>query len=113
MVIYQIHEHSGAYEDYRDIIVGSYLHKDKAIVKMEELQRIEAKNQIQSIHCKFCPIADDDIDNEAFDVVVQKCSMHCSHAKIRESDIFGYDCENWEGYWDDIDYEIKEVEVEE
>lgn len=28
--IYQIHEMSGEYEDYRDTIVGSYLRKDRA-----------------------------------------------------------------------------------
>lgn len=27
--IYQIHERGGAYEDYFDYIVGSYLHKKK------------------------------------------------------------------------------------
>lgn len=44
MTIYQIHEHSGECENYRDYIVGTYLHKEKAVAKMEELQRTE-KNE--------------------------------------------------------------------
>ena len=112
MVIYQIHEHSGAYEDYRDIIVGSYLHKDKAIVKMEELQRIEAERQVKSNHCSLCPIDDVDTMSEDLDTVVRICSKYCSNAKITE-DVYGYDCENYCSSWDEATYEIKEVEVEE
>ncbi len=30
MVIYQIHKYSGQYEDFTDVIVGSYLKKERA-----------------------------------------------------------------------------------
>lgn len=43
MTIYQIHEYSGEYEDYRDYIVGSYLNREKATAKMEKLKCIEAE----------------------------------------------------------------------
>lgn len=34
--IYQIHKMSGEYEDYCDVIVGSYLHKEKAERELEK-----------------------------------------------------------------------------
>ena len=40
MKIYQVHEYSGEYEYFQDRIVGSYLYKQRAISKKEELQQI-------------------------------------------------------------------------
>ena len=110
MKIYQIHEYSGEYEDYRDYIVGSYLSKEKAIAKMEELQRIEAERRVKADRCRFCPIEDEDVFDDVFDVVAKRCSMYCRDAKIKEEP-YGYDCENYCCYWDEATYEIKEVEV--
>ena len=112
MTIYQIHEYSGEYEDYRDIIVGSYLNKEKAIVKKEEFQCIEAEKQDKSSRCWSCPIMDIDMIADTFDVMVKSCSEYCQDAKITE-DRFGYDCENYCGYWYEATYEIEEVKVEE
>ena len=112
MTIYQIHEYSGEYEDYRDVIVGSYLNKEKAKAKIEELQHIEAERQIKSDHCSLCPILDNDVIDDTFDVVVKRCSMYCRDAKITE-DRFGYDCKNYCFGWDEATYEIEEIEVEE
>ena len=110
MTIYQIHEYSGEWEDYRDYIVGSYLNEDQARVRKEELERIEAQKQIKVDHCSFCPICDEDVDDDDFDTVVKRCSMYCRDAKIIK-DHFGYDCENYQYYWDKATYDIKEVEV--
>ena len=112
MTIYQIHEYSGEYEDYRDIIVGSYLHKEKAILKTDVVRRIEAYKQMKANHCSLCPILDSDVTTDDFDVVAKRCSMYCRAAKITK-DRFGYDCENYCFGWDEATYEIKEVEVEE
>ena len=112
MTIYQIHECSGEYEDYRDIIVGSYLNKDKAIAKMEELKHIDNERRVRAALCSECPIDDVDIMSENLDIVVRICSKYCSDAKITE-DRFGYGCDNYHGYWDETTYEIEEVEVEE
>jgi hypothetical protein len=110
MKIYQIHEYSGEYECYRDYIVGSYLNEEKAIAKMEELQRIEVERRVKIDHCSLCPILDSDVIADTFDMIVKRCSMYCRDAKITE-DRFGYDCENYCDYWDEATYEIKEVEV--
>lgn len=110
MKIYQIHEYSGEYEYFQDRIIGSYLFEKRAISKKEELQRIENERRIKSEHCGSCPITDMPFDK--FEVVEKKCSMYCHDAKIKE-DPYGYDCENYHSHWDDVTYEIKEIEVEE
>lgn len=110
MTIYQIHEHSGEYEDHRDHIVGSYLSKVRAMAKMEEFQRIEAERQAKGKKCSLCPLEDIEVISDCFYVVTQYCSEYCLDAKITE-DRFGYDCENYCSSWDEATYEIKEVEV--
>lgn len=110
MKIYQIHEYSGEYEDYRDHIVGSYLNKEKAIAKMEEFQRIEAERQTKTKLCSSCPLEDIEVISDCFYVVATRCAEYCQDAKITE-DRYGYDCENYCSYWDEATYEIKEVEV--
>lgn len=112
MTIYQIHEYSGEYEEYLDRIVGFYLNKEKAITQKHKLERIEAERRTKGDHCRFCPLEDEDVIADDFDVVVKRCSMYCPDAKITE-DRYGYDCENDCSAWDEVTYEIKEVEVEE
>ena len=114
MKIYQIHEYTGEYvEDYQDRIVGSYLRKEKAFAKLEELERNEAERRIKNGYCSSCPINSSDADVDTFDVVIKKCSMHCPHAEIVKDEFFGYDCKNDGDYWGDAEYDIEEVEVEE
>jgi hypothetical protein len=110
MTIYQIHEYSGEYEDYRDRIVGSYLKKEKAMARKEELEHIEAERRIKYDHCSSCPLEDEDVVSDDFDVVAKECSMYCRDAKIIE-DRYGYYCENYCDYWDEATYDIKEIEV--
>lgn len=110
MTIYQIHEHSGEYEDYRDRIVGSYLNEEKARVRKEELEHIEAERQIKATHCSLCPIDDEDVMDDIFEVAVKKCSMYCSDAQIKEEP-YGYECKNYCCSWDEATYKIEEVEV--
>ena len=112
MIIYQIHEYSGEYEDYRDYIVGTYLHKEKAVAKMEELQMIESEKRDKNKKCSSCPIADIDFIADTFAAMSKSCAEYCSDAKITE-DKFGYDCDNYICNWEEATYKIKEVEVEE
>ena len=111
MTIYQIHEYVGEYESFRDYIVGSYMNKDKAMARMEELQRIESEKRAKSEKCRCCPINDSDVFGDTFEVAVERCSMYCSAAKITNDPGIDYECENYYFYWDYADYEIKEVEV--
>ena len=113
MKIYQIHETGGEYEDYFDYIVGTYLYQDKAELEMQRLIDAEEIRQKQYKKCQECPINDFDIiaDNP-FDVIRKACQKYCSHSEVVED--IEYDeffCENQASYWDDKNYELKEVEV--
>lgn len=112
MKIYQIHESWGMYDDYTDWIVGSYLNKKKAIVKMEEFKRINKEKRAQCDRCLECPLWEVDNDSDGLNSVIKKCSKHCSKAKIIK-DPYGYDCDNYQGCYEERDYIIEEVEVEE
>ena len=53
MKIYQLHKHGGEWEDYRDVIIGSYLRKERAeeeklkAEKEEEINRARAKQSYE------------------------------------------------------------------
>lgn len=106
MKIYQLHEYSGEWEDYRDRIIGSYLRKERA---EEEKAKAEAKEKElveQSNKCDDCPyLYDAYITNE-------ELLSYCSKAKLEEDDD-DINCANYYSHWDEATFEIKEVEVEE
>lgn len=118
MKIYQIHESSGMYDDYIERIVGSYLNKEKAIAKMEELKRINKKKLNQCDKCSECPIWEIDI-SDTLNSIMKKCFKHCRKARIKEEYSWYYEksyeyyCDNYQGYCEECDYTIEEVEVEE
>lgn len=53
--IYQIHEISGEYEDYRDTIVGSYLHKERAERELKKFKNALNERRIYYHKCSDCP----------------------------------------------------------
>ena len=112
MKIYQLHEYSGEYEDFRDYIIGSYLRKERAEEEKIKAEQAECTRQERYKKCNDCPIIDTDLQSGTFEAARNLCSKYCNHAQIYE-DKFGFDCENYEGNWDEATYQIKEVEVEE
>ena len=52
--IYQIHERGGAYEDYFDHIVGSYLHKEKAERELEKFNDALNERHARYQKCSNC-----------------------------------------------------------
>lgn len=54
--IYQIHEHEGEYNHYRDTVISTYLNLKKALQKKRELEEIEKKKREQSKKCEKCPL---------------------------------------------------------
>lgn len=54
MIIYQIHEHTGEYEDHSDTIIYSYLDKEKAENRLKELEEVHHKRLIQANLCWDC-----------------------------------------------------------
>lgn len=111
MKIYQLHEYSGEWEDYRDRIIGSYLRKERA---EEEKAKAEAEEELLLEHgkrCNNCPLLDDyswlTIEN-----LIAKYPNYCTESKLEETD-YGINCQNYYSHWDKSTFKIVEVEVEE
>lgn len=110
MKIYQVHEYGGEYEDYFDRIVGSYLRRECAEEMKEKLEAEEKQLRAKSDKCKQCLI-----HNEYYPTIeeyTEALRTYCDRAKITE-DYFYINCENYFRLWEDSNYCIEEVEVEE
>lgn len=107
MKIYQIHDYGGEWEDKWDIIAGSYLSKEKAKLKKDELEAIQA----EFAKCKNCPlyICDDNCDDDC-----EKCNRNKSEKAKAYCDRYEPDrdfkCNNY-GY-DFYESYFKVVEVD-
>ena len=111
MKIYQLHEYSGEWEDYRDRIRGSYLRKDRA---EEEKTKAEASEKIlreRSAKCNNCPVFDA-YPFASLDGLLDEHSDYCSEMELEETE-YGIHCQNYYLKWNDSTFEIVEVEVEE
>ena len=111
MKIYQLHEYSGEWEDFRDYIRGSYLRKERA---EEEKAKVEAKEKElveKSKKCNNCP-ALDAYPFASFDSLFPEYCHYCSEMELEETD-YGVNCKNYYLKWDASTFQIKEVEVEE
>ena len=110
MKIYQLHEYSGEWEDFRDRIIGSYLRKEKA---EEEKSKAEAKEKALTEHndrCADCPFLYATI--AAVDGLLDEYPDYCNESKLHEDEC-GIECDNYYSHFYTSTFEIKEVEVEE
>ena len=110
MKIYQIHATGGQWEDYFDYIVGIYLHKDRAELEIKQLVDTEEARQKRYEKCQACPIGDLDLNAGTLKDMKYACSTYCGHSQIEE-ELYGFFCENEESYYDNTNYNIKEIEV--
>ena len=106
--IYQIHEYSGEYEDYEDVVVDSYFHKSEAKAKMKELELQAKNNTTNFIKCQNCPSNYSYFDDND----VKKIKQYCTQFELSVDD------ENDDNYCinttfnnDNPIYEIVEVDV--
>jgi hypothetical protein len=60
MIIYQLHEYTGQWEDYCDYVVGSYLKKERAEKEKIKAQINEKELIEQSKKCVNCPFLEED-----------------------------------------------------
>lgn len=113
MKIYQLHEYSGEWEDYRDRIIGSYLRKERA---EEEKAKAEAREKELIEHsekCSNCPYTEDFEDGFVdVNVLISENPNYCNKAKLESGD-YGISCENSYYHWNEATFQIEEVEVEE
>ena len=111
MKIYQIHKTGGEWEDFYDIIVGSYLSKEKAEKELEVQQNHEQMLRDQSSKCASCPYIDYEIDTpEDLKKQFKAFPDYCKDAKV-EITASGNECENYFSLWDQSYFKIEEVEV--
>lgn len=111
MTIYQLHEYSGEWEDFRDYIIGSYLKRERA---EEEKIKVEAKEKELIEHyekCSNCPYWNEDFND--VNALRSACSDYCSEADFDEHSNDVVYCKNYFIHHDEAHFEIKEVEVEE
>lgn len=111
MKIYQLHECGGQWEDGYDLIIGSYLRKERAEqekVKVEEKLR---KLMANAKRCRNCPFLEKDNMTEVEDML-SYYDDYCSEMKLEDSP-WGINCDNYCYIYEESDFYIKEVEVEE
>ncbi len=111
MKIYQLHQYGGEWEDSYDYIVGSYLRKERAEEAMAIFQRVDQIKVKESRQCCCCPLFNSSTDDS--DKLKEECIAYCDRFRVAEYDDGGIDCDNWQSYYDEPMYCIKEVEVEE
>ena len=99
MLIYQIHQETGEYEDFKDEIISSYLREDRA---KEELEKLEEKAMILASEVRKCKACDPyEFGNRCADYVKSEHSYYYHH------------CKSSKAYYDVPQYYIDVVEVEE
>lgn len=99
MKIYQVIEFSGEYEDYYEFVIGTFLNKEKATIKMNN--QIEKQKSLEKKYkkCMECEFDETRLNKE--------CFKHFYDEGITFED---YHCDNCI-YVEEKDYKIKEFEV--
>lgn len=110
MKIYQLHEYSGEWDCFQDIIIGSYLKKERAEEEMEKAKTKEKYLMAHSDKCRLCPFLEK--SHFYLDDLLSEYPDYCSEIKLRKSD-YGLDCENYYLKFEESTFEIKEIKVEE
>lgn len=111
MKIYQLHEYSGEWEDYRDYIIGSYLRKERAEEEKVKAKERELKLRKKHSKCVNCPFLDGDWEDK--DELLKKHMNYCGEVDLEDCRPFTMGCKNYFSKWDESSFKIKEVEVEE
>nr|DAM46358.1 MAG TPA: hypothetical protein [Bacteriophage sp.] len=108
MIIYQIHKYEGDYEDYSDTIVSSYLDYNKALSEKERLEQEELSLREQGKKCAECPYI-----SGCWSIIKGLTNIHsdyCNEASLENTE-YGVECDNYFSHWDDVTFEIVEVDV--
>lgn len=105
MVVYQIHEAGGEWEDKYDMIVGTYLSERKAEVERQKLEAEEYKRVVRAKKCDDCPLYDswDPLTNQIIEATKRYCPYYVGVEDRR--------CSNYEGDMEKKYFYIYEVEV--
>lgn len=108
MIIYQLHETSGEYEDYMDRIVGSYIRLERAKEEKMRYEKESAERILNFRHCMGCPYINEDLENEE---MIKHMNTYCDHSKICCDENGEPLCANYTGWLDECNYYLITVEV--
>lgn len=118
MKIYEVRETGGEFEDFFDKRVVAYTTKEAAIKECERLMQLNAIAQDQRECCATCPLAYENWDTkEGFEHDKEKYEYYAPCVRMAtvgyEAGSWGgvYYTTCWQGYRDDIQYYVEEVEV--
>ena len=111
MKIYQLHEYSGEYEDFRDRIIGSYLRKERVEEEKAKVEALEKDFREKSHKCACCPFLSEDFID--LNRLLSEHPNYCTESDFEDGEEYGIDCNNRYVHWAEATYQIKEVEVEE
>lgn len=110
MKIYQIHEHYGEWDYYFDAIRYTFLNKDKADLKLQELEEKELKLQEHTKMCDKCAYFNE-YHKWGVEETLKACpDFHCDEAALYEDD-YGVCCKNYYTKWDKSNFYINEIDV--
>lgn len=112
MKIYQLHEYSGEWEDFRDRIIGSYFRKERAEEEKKLAELKEEELSERSAKCAHCPFLEFENAYFCVDKLLSEYPDYCTDAKLEDTD-YGVNCLNYYSKWDDSTFKVEEVEVEE
>ena len=107
MKIYQLHKHGGAWELYHDVIIGSYVNKERAEAEKLKAKQEEKRKRKQSEQCAKCPY-NNNMEDE--NLMAELMRQYCDHSDISFDDgtIF---CKAHYYHWYDERFYVEEVEV--
>ena len=112
MTIYQLHEYSGEYEDFRDRIIGSYLKKERAETEKQKAELKEKELIEHSQKCNKCPFIG--LPFVDLKTLLKKYPDYCDKAAFENTDYdHVIDCNNYYSHWDESTFKITEINVEE
>lgn len=108
-VIYQVHELSGEYEDFCDMIVATYYDKLTATKLCEKLQQNQADDTAREQKCNNCPIYNSYVNTlEELRVVVGDYCKDCKPVTVETDWV---DCDNRTLGVDSYRYIVTEVTI--
>lgn len=111
MKIYQLHEYFGVWEDFTDMIRGSYLKKERAEEELSKAKTEEEELIMKNDKCQQCPFVGEEPCE--LDTLLSTYHDYCSDMKLYEDADHCLNCENYYFQWSYSTFGIKEVEVEE
>lgn len=121
MIIYQLHEVEGEYEDFSDIIVGSYVRKQCAEAEKTKRIKEQKEKEKQAKKCSKCKVVNKLWDSMS-DVILSACEyadieaseFKCADIEASEPNIKIFaDCHNYFVLLSKPKYYIQDVEVSE